>query len=73
MKGETADYLLYDPGTGNTMQYVPITSKLKLNKKRKASAVGGDDQMPAKSKSDISHIVMASRAYSKDESKVIND
>ena len=34
-KGENADYLLYDTGN-DVLQLVPITSKLKLNKKRKA-------------------------------------
>ena len=34
-KGEQADYLLYDTGEGNTLQFLPITSKIRLNKTRK--------------------------------------
>ena len=37
-KGETADYLLYDTGRGDTLQFVPVTSKIRLHKKRKANA-----------------------------------
>ena len=37
-KGETADYLLYDTGNNNSLQFVPITSKMRLHKKRKVNA-----------------------------------
>ena len=70
MKGEPADYLLYDTGRGDALQFLPITSRVKLNKKRKMSAAfdeaGG--AVPA-NRPDITHIVMAARAYSKDEEK----
>ena len=36
-KGEPADYLLYDTGSNDCLQYVPIVTKFKLFKKRKAA------------------------------------
>lgn len=68
-KGESADYLLYDV-TGDQIQYVPVVNKFKLYKRRKTSLV--DDGMPARSDT-ASHIVMAGRAYSRDEEKQITD
>jgi len=72
-KGETADYILYDTGSGNALQFLPIVSKLKLNKKRKVINHQELDQATiAAIKPEISHIVMASRAYSKDEAKSLH-
>ena len=68
MKGEPADYLLYDTGRGDSLSFLPITSRVKLNKKRKMSAAF-DEAGGAATRPDITHIVMAARAYSKDEEK----
>ena len=58
---------------------MPVYNKLKLIKKRKVSAVVPDDHpsssaaaaagMMNQTKPDITHIVMASRGYSKDEER----
>lgn len=64
-KGEAADYLLYD--TGSKLQFVPITSRIKLNKTRKTNVNAGEAEQ--QTKNEISHIVMASRAYSTDETR----
>lgn len=34
-KGEKADYILYATNNDKEVRYAPITSKIKLNKKRK--------------------------------------
>ena len=65
-KGESADYLLYQTGNDSCIQYVPVVSKFKLLKRRKTSLA--DEE---KGKPETSHIVMAGRAYSKDEEKQI--
>jgi len=65
-KGESADYLLFDTGSGTTLQYVPVQSKIKLFKKRKVTV-----EEAAPSRPDITHIIVAGRAYSKDEEKQI--
>lgn len=63
-KGEQADYLLYD--NGESLQFVPVTSKIKLNKKRHAQAV--EDAV----RQETSHIVLAARAYSREEERQIS-
>ena len=68
-KGEIADYLLYDNGGGNTLQFVPVTSKIKLNKRRKYSAVYENEPV---NRNENSYIVLAARAYSKDEQDQFN-
>lgn len=73
-KGEEADYVLYESANGASLCYAPIVSKLKLNKKRKATAVQSqpDDQQAAAARPDVSHIVLAGRGYSRDEERALN-
>ena len=75
-KGESADYLLYDNGSGDQLQYLPVTSKIKLLKRRKTSLHNENEAVyhqrdqggPSKSDTQVSYIVMAGRALSRPES-----
>ena len=61
-KGERYDYLLLETAD-DRLCYVPVSSRLKLNKKRKAHAFEDDEHAYAQ----VPNIVIAPRALSKDE------
>jgi preprotein translocase subunit SecD len=84
-KGEKADYILVATGD-NEIRYVPVTNKFKLNKKRRAKKEDAnlgylhDDNdepqvfVPKKQvfTNQVQNIVIAPRAYSKDDVRQIN-
>ena len=69
-KGESADYLLYDVGGSAQIQYVPVVNKFKLYKRRKINLA---DENAIVGSETASHIVLAGRAYNRDEEKQIAD
>ena len=65
-KGEKCDYLLVS--VDDSLRYMPVQSKLKLNKKRKALVVGDeDDRAPGQ----VKHIVLAPRGLAADDVRQI--
>lgn len=66
-KGEKCDYLLVDLGDGS-LRYVPVMSKLKLNKKRKAHAFAEDEEA---AHSQVQRIVIAERGFTSDDARQI--
>ena len=70
-KGESADYLLYETGDKkDCIQYVPVVSKFKLSKQSKRNKTGKEEEVVT-SRPSCSHIVIAGRAYSRDEEREI--
>lgn len=65
-KGEKCDYLLTHIND-TELRFVPVQSKLKLNKKRKAHAFAEDDEHAAQSQ--VKHIVIAPRGLSGDDAR----
>lgn len=70
-KGEKFDFLLQKK-TDGSLRYIPVSSKVKLNKKRKANAETNEDgdQKPMESKQ-AQHIVLAPRSFSGEDQKQI--
>ena len=69
-KGEHADYILQEGTTpdGKTeLRYVPVLSKIKLNKKRNAN------RQRDESVDKVDHIVVCPRSLTFDEAKEIKD
>lgn len=63
-KGEKCDYLLVK--VGDSLRYVPVLSKLKLNKKRKAQAAGDEDE---RAPGQVEHIVLAPRGLAAEDAR----
>lgn len=65
-KGEKFDYVLVK--VGDTLQYVPVISKIKLNKKRQAHVeVDSDGEPVLKHNRQVTNIVIAPRGLSAED------
>ena len=72
-KGEKADFILYSTADARELRFAPVTSKIKLNKKRMALAFD-DGEAPKKSKNkQAENIVITSRGYSRTEAMTIKE
>ena len=67
-KGEKCDYLLTQVNDSQ-LSYVPVQSKLKLNKKRKTQTFAEDDEHAALNQ--VKHIVIAPRGLTSDDTRQI--
>jgi hypothetical protein len=71
-KGEKYDYVLVQHSDG-TMRYIPIQSKVKLNKKRKTNIDLGEDGEPRMgNNSQADYILIAPRSFAEEDLTLIH-